>query len=142
MDFFDFRGTRMRVSLSTAETAGAYSVIEMIHPPNVGPALHVHPRGPESFLILEGSYSFVRGMETTELVAGQAICIPAGTPHRYKVGATGGRAIVICPPELENYFLSVSELLKRGALPVTQEFAIASKHGQDFLDSSGHWGIT
>ncbi len=142
MDFFDFRGTRMKVSLSTADAAGAYSVIEMIHPPNVGPALHIHPRGPESFLILEGSYTFVRGKETVELAAGQAICIPAGTPHRYTVGAAGGRSMVICPPELEHYFQSVAELLKRGALPVAEEFAIAARYGQDFLDSSTHWGIT
>src|SRR5689334_16179387 len=80
MDTFDFRGTRMTVSLSTADAAGAYSVIEMIHPPNVGPALHIHPRGPESFFIIEGSYTFLRGGETVALVAGQAISIPAGTP--------------------------------------------------------------
>jgi hypothetical protein len=114
----------------------------MVHPPNVGPALHIHPRGPESFLILEGSYTFVRGNETVGLVAGQAISIPAGTPHRYTAGATGGRATVICPPDLERYFESVSEMLKRGPVPVAEEFAIASRHGQDFLDSSSHWGMT
>jgi mannose-6-phosphate isomerase-like protein (cupin superfamily) len=138
---FDFRGTRMTVSLSTADAAGVYSVIEMIHPPNVGPALHIHPRGPESFFIIEGTYTFVRGSEIITLVAGQAISIPAGTPHRYTVGPAGGRAIVICPPELECYFQSVAELLKRGAVPIAEEFAIASRYGQDFLDSSSHWGI-
>lgn len=132
----------MTVSLSTTDTAGAYSVIEMIHPPNVGPALHIHPRGPESFFIIEGSYTFVRGDETITLAAGQAVSIPAGTPHRYTVGPAGGRAIVICPPELENYFQSVAELLKRGPLPITEEFAIASRYGQDFLDSASHWGVT
>ena len=132
----------MTVSLYTTDTAGAYSLIEMIHPPNVGPALHVHPRGPESFFIIDGSYTFVRGSDTITLVAGQAISIPAGTPHRYTVGSTGGRAIVICPPDLEHYFLSVAELLKHGALPIAEEFDIASRYGQNFLDSSAHWGVT
>jgi len=139
---FDFRSTRMTVTLSTADTAGAYAVIAMIHPPNVGPALHVHPRGPESFYILEGSYTFVRGSETVTLAAGQAISIPAGTPHRYTVGPAGGRALVICPPELENYFQTVAGLLKQGPLPVAEEFAIASRYGQDFLENSSHWGVT
>lgn len=130
------------MSLSTADAAGAYSVIEMIHPPNVGPALHIHPRGPESFYIIEGSYTFVRGSETITLAAGQAISIPAGTPHRYTVGSAGGRAIVICPPGLEHYFSGVAELLKHGALSISEEFAIAARHGQDFLDRSSHWGIT
>ena len=131
----------MTVKLSTADTAGAYSVIEMIHPPNVGPALHIHPRGPESFFIIEGSYTFVRGGETITLDAGQAISVPAGAQHRYTVGSTGGRALVICPPELEHYFQIVAERLKHGALPIAEEFAIASRYGQDFLDSSSHWGI-
>lgn len=141
-DFFDFRGTKMRVSLPTADAAGAYAVIEMIHPPNVGPALHIHPRGPESFFIIEGSYTFVRNDETITLAAGQAVCIPAGTPHRYTVGPAGGRAIVICPPDLEHYFQTVAGLLEHKTLPVAEEFAIASRYGQDFLDSSSHWGMT
>jgi quercetin dioxygenase-like cupin family protein len=138
---FDFRGTKMTVSLPTADTAGAYAIIEMIHPPNVGPALHIHPRGPESFYIIEGSYAFVRGNDTVTLVAGQAVSIPAGIPHRYTVGPTGGRAIVICPPDLEHYFQTVAELLKQGPLSIADEFAIASRFGQDFLDRSGHWGM-
>lgn len=131
----------MTVSLSTADAAGAYAVIEMIHPPNVGPALHIHPRGPESFFIIEGSYTFVRGTETITLVAGQAISIPAGTPHRYTVGPAGGRALVICPPGLENYFHEVAGLLQRGNLPIAEEFAIASRYGQEFIDRSSHWGM-
>lgn len=138
---FDFRGTRMTVRLSTADTAGSYSVIEMMHPPNVGPALHIHPRGPESFYIIEGSYTFFRGAETIHLAAGQAVSIPAGAPHRYLVGPAGGRALVICPPGLENYFATVADLLKQGSLPLDEEFAIASRHGQDFLDRSGHWVV-
>ncbi len=59
-----FHGTRMRLHLRTAETGGAYGLIEMWHPPNVGPALHLHLRGPETFLVLEGSYRFTRGEET------------------------------------------------------------------------------
>lgn len=132
----------MTVNLSGTDTMGAYSVIEMIHPPNVGPALHIHPRGPESFFIIEGSYTFVRGPETVNLVSGQAISIPAGTPHRYTVGPARGRAVVICPPDLEHYFRSVSDLLVRGALPLAEEFAIASRYGQDFLDTFSHWGDT
>ena len=132
----------MTVSLSTTDTSGVYSVIEMIHPPNVGPALHVHPRGPESFFIIEGSYAFVRGSENIMISSGQAISIPAGISHRYTVGSAGGRAIVICPPDLEHYFQSVSDLLQRGSLTIEEEFAIASRYGQDFLDSSSHWGVT
>lgn len=139
-DSFEFRGTQMTVSVGTAEAGGSYCVIEMLHPPNVGPALHIHPRGPESFFIIDGNYTFVRGSETLTIGPAQAISIPAGIPHRYTVGPMGGRAIVICPPELENYFQNVSDLLQRGILSIDEEFAIASRYGQDFLDRSSHWG--
>src|SRR5579859_85341 len=113
---FNFRGTQMTVSLSTIETAGRYSLIEMVHPPNVGPALHIHPRGPESFFILAGSYTFFRGEQQVTLGPGEAISVPVNVAHRYVSGPEGGRALVICPPELEIYFESVAELLQAGPL--------------------------
>src|ERR1019366_2560408 len=50
-----FRGTRMHVKVGYAEGT-AYSLIEMAHAPNVGPALHRHPGGDEAFYILDGEY--------------------------------------------------------------------------------------
>ena len=129
----------MTVSLSTVETGGKYAIINMVHPPNVGPALHIHPRGPESFYIISGSYHFVRGEQQITLGPGEAISIPASVPHRYTTGPEGGRALVICPPDLENYFESVAELLQADALSLTGEFAIAKRYGQEFLSTSGHW---
>lgn len=112
----------------------------MKHSPAVGPALHIHPRGPESFVILEGRYIFFcDGIETT-LQSGESICIPPNRPHRYVVGNEGGRLLVIAPPTLENYFWEVAQLLSKGKLPLADEFKIAASYGQDFLDSSSHWG--
>lgn len=138
---FIFRGTKMQVHVTTEAASGAYTLIEMHHPANVGPALHVHPRGAETFFILEGEYQFTRGEETVHALAGDTIVIQQGTPHRYISGEKGGRALVICPPDLENYFASVSKLLQIGPLDLKQEFSIASKYGQDFLDRDSHWGI-
>jgi len=139
---FNFRGTRITVSLSTIETGGKYTIMDMVHPPHVGPALHIHPRGPESFFVISGSYLFVRGDQRITLGAGEAISIPAGVPHRYTTGSEGGRALVVCPPDLENYFESVAELLQAGALSLEGEFAIAKRYGQEFLTTAGHWDVS
>jgi hypothetical protein len=40
----NFRGTKMSVKVSEEDSERIYSLIEMVHPPNIGPALHVHPR--------------------------------------------------------------------------------------------------
>lgn len=130
----------MTIRLTTEETGGQYSVIEMRHFPNVGPALHVHPRGPESFVVVEGNYTFHCDGEDRTLGPGEAFCVPAGKPHRYRVGDEGGRLLVLCPPGLEHYFWEVSQRLAEGPLSLDEEFAIAAHHGQDFLDASGHWG--
>lgn len=138
-DEFVFHGTRMRICLRTPQTGGAYGLMEMWHPPAVGPALHSHPRGPESFLILQGIYTFTCGDETFVAQAGDSVAVPAGVPHRYQVGAAGGHAIVICPPGLEDYFEGVAVRSDGAPLTLESEIALAKEHGQDFLSRAGHW---
>lgn len=137
---FTFHGTRMTIRLTTAETGGAYAMLEMQHPASVGPALHRHPRGPESCYVLAGEYTFYRGDETIFARPGNGIVIPAGVPHRYRVGSSGGRLLVITPPGLEHYFFRIAGLLSVGPVSLDEEFAVAAEAGQEFLEQSGHWG--
>jgi quercetin dioxygenase-like cupin family protein len=137
---FRFHKTEMVVLLTTADTGGAYCLIEMAHPPGVGPAQHIHPDGPESFYVLAGSYQFERAGERIDLTAGQAVSIPAGVPHRYTVGPDGGRLLVTSPKELEHYFWEVGQRLAGVGVSRDEEFAIALKYGQRFVDDSPHWG--
>jgi quercetin dioxygenase-like cupin family protein len=138
---FQFYVTQVTVRLTTAETGGAYALLEMLHTAGVGPALHIHPRAAESFLVLEGNYTFFLDGETVAAGPGEAVSVPAGTPHRYVSGPEGGRLLVIMPPGLEEYFWTMSQRLKDGAVPMAEEFALAARLGQDFLpDAEGHWG--
>ena len=138
---FHFRGITMTVRVATAETLGAYALIEVIHPPSMGPALHIHPRGPEAFIVMEGEYTFTRGDETVHARPGDSVIVPQGVPHRYRVSSSGGRALVICPPGLESYFLTMSDLLRSGGVSFERESEIASQFGQNVLDGHGHWNI-
>lgn len=139
---FDFRGTEMTVRITTDEAGGAYSLIAMRHPPAVGPALHVHPRGAESFYVLEGTYTFFRGEEVVHAGPGDAVTIGAGVPHRYVAGSQGGHALVITPAHLEEYFIQVADKLRMGPVSIDEEFALAAEFGQEFLDRTGHWGAS
>lgn len=136
----DFRGTRMTVKVSEGQSEGAYSLIEMIHPPNVGPALHIHPTGAEAFYVLEGKYTIRCGKDTYTANPSDFVFIPKGIPHNYHSGAEGGKVLVLCPAGLEEYFAGVAEVLKVGPIAWELEQEIARRYGQEFLDKLQHWG--
>lgn len=136
---FDFHGTKMTIKVLTSETNGLYSIMHFVHPPNVGPALHMHPRGSESFYIIKGDYKFFLGNEIINTKIGDTIIIPEGTPHKFNSGNNGGEFLVISPPDLENYFYEVSQLLTKRDISWDVESTIAQKYGQVFLENANHW---
>ncbi len=135
----DFHGTKMTIKVLTSETNGLYAIMHFIHPPNVGPALHIHPRGPESFHIIKGDYKFFLGNEIINTKIGDTVIVPKGIPHKFNVGNNGGEFLAISPPHLENYFYEVSQLLAKGDISLDVESTIAQKYGQIFLENTNHW---
>ncbi len=112
----------------------------MLHPPNVGPALHIHPRGPEAFYVLEGQYSIRSGEQRHTANPGDFVFIPKGLPHNYQSGPEGGTVLVLSPAGLEQYFTEAAEILTKGSLTWELEQEIARRHGQEFLENLKHWG--
>ena len=136
----DFRGTKMTVKVSGEQSEGTYSLIEMVHPPNVGPALHVHPKGPEAFYVLEGQYTIHCAQDIYTAQSGDFVFIPKGMPHSYHSGEKGGKVLVLSPAGLENYFSGVADALRIGPITWELEQEIAKKFGQEFLEHLKHWG--
>lgn len=136
---FDFHGTKMTIQVSTSETGGAYCVIHFVHPPNVGPALHMHPQHPETFHVFKGNYKFLIGEKHVDAKAGDTLTVPKGTPHKFSVGSDGGEFLVIGPPDLDSYFYETSQLSTKGKVDWEVESAIAKKYGQVFLENTNHW---
>jgi len=138
---FDFHGSQFTIKVLSSESSNRYTVLDIIHAPNIGPAEHHHPSGPETFCVLEGNYEFFLNNKSINAKAGDVICIPTGALHRFVTGSNGGHAIVISPPNLEFYFWEVSKLLAKGNdVSFEQESQIGKKYGQIFLsDNSKHW---
>src|SRR5437762_371481 len=82
----NFRGTRMLVKVSTDDSKGKYSLIEMTRPPRMCPALHIHPHAPEAYYVLEGEYSILCGKKIYRSKAGDFVFILKGCPHSYQSG--------------------------------------------------------
>ena len=137
---FDFHGAKFTIKVLTSETNGSYTILDIIHPPNLGPALHKHPRGSETFYIVEGDYEFILDGKSVMGKPGDVIFVPKEIPHRFVVGDKGGHALVISPPELEFYFFKVSELLLgKDEISYETEENIGRQYGQVFLDNTKHW---
>ena len=137
----DFRSTQMTVKASAEQSGGAYSLIEMRHPANVGPASHVHPASSEAFYVLEGAYTIQCDRNLYIAEPGDFVLIPKGVQHCYRSGESGGKVLVISPAGLENYFSEVAAVLKADRLITWElEQEIAKRYGQEFLDNLKHWG--
>jgi mannose-6-phosphate isomerase-like protein (cupin superfamily) len=136
----NFRGTKMLVKVSKDDSEGRYSLIEMTHPPSMGPALHIHPHAPEAYYVLEGEYSIQCNNRVYQAKAGDFVFIPKGCPHNYHSGIKGGKVLVISPAGFERYFREVAHNLQIGHLTWELEQEIANRYGQEFLDSLKHWG--
>jgi mannose-6-phosphate isomerase-like protein (cupin superfamily) len=99
----------------------------MIHPPNIGPALHIHPNAPEAYYVLEGEYSIKCGKRTYHTKSGDFVFIPRGLPHNYWSGSKGGKVLVISLAGLEKYFEEVADALQAGHLTWELEKEIARR---------------
>lgn len=60
----------MTLKVSGSDSEGKYSLIETIHPPNIGPALHIHSNAPEAYYVLDCSYSIRCGDREFEVNPG------------------------------------------------------------------------
>ncbi len=56
--------------------------------PGEGPRLHCHPYE-EVFVVHEGQATYTLGGTTLEVIAGQIVLVPAGTPHKFVNSGTG-----------------------------------------------------
>jgi len=136
---FDFHGSKFTIKVLSSESNNRYTVLDVIHAPNIGPAEHQHPAGPETFSVLDGDYEFFLNGESIKAKTGDVICVPTSASHRFVTGSNGGHVIVISPPNLEFYFWEVSKLLEKGNVSFEKESEIGKKYGQIFLDGSQHW---
>src|SRR5215471_5658976 len=94
-----FVGTRARILVSSEETEGRMSVVEVNGPHGDMPPLHVHHTDDEVFHLLDGEMTLYVGAEQIRLGAGQTALAPRGVPHTYRIeSAEGARVLVSSSP--------------------------------------------
>jgi quercetin dioxygenase-like cupin family protein len=105
-------GMNAKVLLTTEATGGAISVVLGSIKPGDGPPEHVHFNQDEMFFVLEGTWKFTVGDETTTAGPGTIVFVPRDVVHRFKnVGDTTARVLEFSlPGGLDHYFKAISDL--------------------------------
>ncbi|WP_188854381.1 cupin domain-containing protein [Aureimonas glaciei] len=105
-------GERFIIRASVAETAGLYTMLEVVADPRNGVPLHVHANEEEHFVILEGHVHLVYGDQSVELSAGEAVTVKRGTAHAWcNLSDRIARMLIIfAPGNLEKTFRLIGSL--------------------------------
>jgi quercetin dioxygenase-like cupin family protein len=124
-------GETVMFKATSADTDGAYTLIEVIDQPQAGPPLHLHQREDESFYILEGTFAFQIGDLALTATAGWFMTAPKGIPHSYKnIGTTPAKMLALFVPSgVENFFEDLSKLTAAGTLDIDSIVTVAAKQG-------------
>ncbi|NKB71702.1 MAG: cupin domain-containing protein [Candidatus Latescibacteria bacterium] len=100
--------------LTAGDTRGAFSIVETLVQPGMGPGPHRHSMEDEGFYVLEGQEEYRVGDRVISASAGSFIFAPRGIPHAYKnAGTTPSRHITIIAPAGFKRFLDERNALRK-----------------------------
>lgn len=105
-------GDTYTILLTGHETAGKYTLIDMLVPPGGGPPPHRHDFE-EMFTVLEGEVELSFRGESFVAGVGETVNVPANAPHAFR-NASGEPARLLCictPPGQEEFFIAVGSPL-------------------------------
>ena len=122
-------GDTYTILLTGEDTAGRYTLIDMLVPPGGGPAPHRHDFE-EMFTLLDGEIETTFRGEKSTVRAGETVNIPANAPHSF-TNASDHPARMLCmcsPAGQEEFFMAVGVPLdtRTTAPPKLDEAAQAS----------------
>jgi mannose-6-phosphate isomerase-like protein (cupin superfamily) len=127
-----FTRTAIDTKVSTLDTLGGLSVLEITSFDKGGPPRHLHHEQEEWFYVVEGEYVIEVGEERFELGPGDSVLAPRKVAHVWAhVGEGTGRQIATLQPagEIEAFF---DELATLGSSPEREVLRRAfSSHGME-----------
>jgi quercetin dioxygenase-like cupin family protein len=112
---YDWRGARVVIKASAAETLGQLSVIESTYPPGLSVPSHHHPDEDEMLYILVGELQGFCDDSHWTAAAGSFVFVPRDRPHGFTVTSeVSARALVIvAPPRLDSQIAKTGTLIRR-----------------------------
>jgi quercetin dioxygenase-like cupin family protein len=138
-------GDTLSFKATADDTAGAYTLIEILAVPGGGPPAHIHDNEEETFYVLDGAFEIVIGERVVRAEHGAFALVPRGTVHRFRcIGDRPGRMLVLFTPGgIEGFFREAGRVAV-GASPappvdaaeIARTEAAARRHGLRVVDWS------
>ncbi len=133
-----------RFLVSSEDTGGAWSLVELTEMPNYKTRLHRHNYTDEAYYVLEGVLTATIADKTYELSAGSYIVIPRGTPHAQGNFGKGPVKVLLTmtPGGFEKSFKDRAELIKTvkanspDFIKMREQMMIKGGYDREFL---GDW---
>ena len=133
-----------RFLASSADTHGAWSLVELTEKPGYKTRLHRHNYTDETYYVLEGVLTAKIADKTYVLPAGSYIVIPRGTPHAQgNLGEVPVKVLLtMTPGGFEQSFKDRAELIKTvkpdnpDFIKMREAMMIKGKYDREFL---GDW---
>jgi quercetin dioxygenase-like cupin family protein len=128
-------GGRLRIRISSEQTMGAYSAIEVVADPHNGVPLHIHNREEEHFIVLDGTLDISVGNRRWDAAAGSSAIVKRGEPHAWcNPSDTPLRMLVVFSPgHIEGLFRAAAAVDD-----VDEIAAIAGRYGTQLIGPSLH----
>jgi quercetin dioxygenase-like cupin family protein len=100
---------RVTIKARGADTAGAFTLLEIWVPPKGGTPPHVHSREDESFYVLDGEIEFRCDGQTFHGARGGWVMLPRGTLHQFlnTTSAPARMLVIASPAGIEDFFEAV-----------------------------------
>jgi quercetin dioxygenase-like cupin family protein len=107
---FSLLGGTIFVRVDGSETGGDYAVLEQVLPGGMATPLHLHPLEDETFFVIDGEITVLRGDESISAQAGEVVRLPRGVPHALRVDSPSARIIdLVTPAGHEEFFRLAGE---------------------------------
>jgi quercetin dioxygenase-like cupin family protein len=131
-------GGRYEVKVSSEDTDGAMTVMEMWMPAGMGPPPHTHP-GTESVYVLEGRLRYHIGDQELDGPPGTFFHIPAGTLEFFEPVEETRVLVTYAPGGMDKFFAEAGDPATAPGLPPAPEgppdierlASIASRYGME-----------
>jgi quercetin dioxygenase-like cupin family protein len=131
-------GGLYEVLVSSEESDGAMTVMQMTCPAGMGPPPHTHP-GSETVYVLDGQLTYHIGDESVDGGPGSLFHIPAGTKENFEPVSTCRVLVTYQPGGIDRFFAEAGEPAQGRELPPPSDeapdlermAAIASRYGMD-----------
>ena len=143
-DAYWMLGGLYEVKVSSEESGGAVTVMQMTVPAGMGPPPHTHP-GTETVCVLDGTLNYEIGGETFAGGPGATFFLPEGIVERFDPSTEVKVLITYTPGGIERFFAEAGEPAKERKVPpppseppdVERLSAIGAKYGMQIQPPPG-----